>query len=309
MELTDTDSPNLVFTHSDIKAFLDCRRAWNWSYVDDLREPERKTGALALGTRVHAALEHYYRTGDDPVLEHDRLFKADLAWAELHGKPWEPDQLYEDAVKGRNCVVAHQQWLEETGEDSRFRVRAVEQTVETEIIPGITLRGKVDILFEDVETGFLYTNDWKTDGGFFGTAVREMLEKSWQHTVYGIASAGAYPDDVIDGAFYTVMKKAARLPAHPSELVHRWAVPGYRKSLARKRVILEQICRDMIDTMRKIELEGTHHAYPMPSQACRWCAFRGVCEVVDESPLAARAMLDEHFIRGARHARYESKST
>lgn len=293
----------IIVTHSDIKAYLNCRRSWLWSYVQDFKAPEKRHGALALGSRVHKAEEHYYRTGEDPVAEHDRLARIDVEWVEDHGKGWELDDLYEDIIKGRNCVVAHQEWLATTGADSRFEVVDVERVIEVEIIEGVKLRSKVDVLFREIDTGFLYINDLKTDGGWTG-GTREMLERSWQHTTYGIAATIAYPDEIIDGAFYTVMKKMKRPERSSKPLVERWPVPATRRVFKAKKIMLEQICRDMVETMGLIETEGTRHAYPSPGPECRWCDFKHPCEIVDESAMAARSMLDDKFIRGGRHARY-----
>src|SRR5690606_40430293 len=65
-----------IFTHSDISNFLTCRRKWYYDYVLDYRPPEPLTGPLALGSRVHAALEAYYKgETTDPV-----------AWIDTKGK-------------------------------------------------------------------------------------------------------------------------------------------------------------------------------------------------------------------------------
>lgn len=294
----------MIVTHSDIKNFLVCKRLWYWTYVSDFKKPEGVTGPLALGTRVHAALEHYYKTGGDPVVEHQRLAELDLATVGEEG--WGRDNLYEDIILGRNCVTAHQAWLEETGVDSQYEVFAVERKIEAEILPGVTLRCKTDVMFRDVDTGFLAINDLKTDGQSSGT--REVLERSWQAPTYDLVSLLAFPDEVIGNAFYTVMKKVKRPERSTKPLVERWHVPGLIPARDARRAQLEQICLDMIQTMERIESEGTKHAYPSPNPSCRWCDFKNPCDIVDETPMGARAMLDAQYTRGGRHARYESES-
>ena len=47
----------ITLSHSDISNYLQCKRKWNWSYLLDYSEPDKLTGALAIGSRVHAAIE------------------------------------------------------------------------------------------------------------------------------------------------------------------------------------------------------------------------------------------------------------
>lgn len=290
----------LVVTHSDIKTFLTCRRRWYWSYVLDFKKPEKLSGHLALGTRVHASLEEYYRDGKDPLEVHETLAMEDVAATEVADvPPWELDQLYKDIVVGRNCILAHQEWLADEGVDAPYVVETVEQTIEAPILGGaVTLRGKVDVLFRDVETGFLAVNDLKTAGK---KTVREELERSYQHHVYLAVLKLIHPERVVDSALYTVMFKGARAAS-----VERYRVPGTTRMAEAKLRQIEAICTEMLRALEQIETEGAANAYPTPQDACRWCEFSKPCEVFDESPLAARAMLDSEYTRGGRHHRYSS---
>ena len=294
----------IVITHSDIAAFLRCRRQWNWSYVSDFRLPERYDGARALGTRVHSALEWYYAGHGDPIAKHQELFLADLEAADDADAPsWVIDQLNKDCIIGRNCVTGHQEWLADTGADDPYDIVGAEQEVSAEILGGrVLLKGKVDVLFRERATGFLVVNDFKTDGGRPGT--REQLERSWQHHCYLIALRLSHPEDHVTSAHYTVMRKIARVASLKSPLVQRWRVPGTTRMADNKLEQLEQLCGDMLDTMEQIEATGASAAYPSPNHECQWCDFRQPCEVTDESTEAARAMLDREFIRGGRHGRY-----
>lgn len=294
----------LDVTYSDIQSFLTCRRSWYWSYVQDFRAPEKRTGALALGTRVHKSLEFYYRGNGDPVAEHDRLAREDLEYLEEYGYEWDVEKLYEDMIVGRNCVEGHQEWLEETGEDARYEIEAVEKVISAEIIPGVRLKSKVDLLFRDKENDFLVVNDWKTHGGW-GSA-REKLERSWQHTTYQIVAAEQYPDEIIGGACYTVMTKMKRIKSKKSSLVERFSVPSAQRTAERRTPMLKQICADILETIERSEMEGDRHIYPTPGEHCRWCEFKAPCLLTDDSPLAAKGLLEDKFTRGKKHARYDS---
>lgn len=296
----------VVITHSDIKNFLLCRRRWYWDYVQDWRKPESTVGALALGTRVHAALEHYYKGLGDPLARHEELFRADLEAAEeADAPPWALDQLYKDVIVGRNCVSGHQQWLEDTGADEIFDIVGAEMTVTAPILGGrVQILGKVDVLFRRRDNGFLVVNDLKTDGGRPG--VREQLERSWQHHIYLIALRLTDPTAIVGEAYYTIIRKLARPSRSTSPIVERHRVPGTTRMADTKLKQLEVICSEMLRTMANIETDGMNHAFPSPNHECQWCPFKQPCEVVDESVEAARAMLDREYIRGGRHGRYSA---
>lgn len=295
----------LIITYSDIQDFLTCRRRWHWHYVADFGKPDSLIGPLALGSRVHRAQEHYYGTGGDPLAFYEELVSEDLERIELDPKTpsWGLDQFYKDVIVGRNCVEAHLEWLEVTGSDDGLEVVDVERVVEAPLLGGrVMLRGKVDVLFRDTETGFLIVNDQKTAGGRSGA--RERLERSWQHHVYLIALRLSEPDEIVHKACYTVMQKVARRSRTKLPLVERFFVPGTTRTAPNKLRQLEAICSDMLESIERAATEGDAHAYPSPNYECTWCDFRAPCEIADESPVAVRAMLDREFVRGGRHSRY-----
>ena len=56
-------------SNSEIQTFKDCRRKWWLSYYRRLKpKSANMTGALALGSRIHEALDMYY-SKDIPLLE------------------------------------------------------------------------------------------------------------------------------------------------------------------------------------------------------------------------------------------------
>jgi hypothetical protein len=108
------------------------------------------------------------------------------------------------------------------------------------------------------------------------------------------------------GAMYTVLRKVSDTRRVTTPLVSRFRVPATTRTASYKLQQLEVICFEMLRAMENIDRSGTHHAYPTPSDACRWCDFRQPCDLADESPVASRAMLDRVYIRGGRHGRYDS---
>jgi hypothetical protein len=297
-----------VITHSDISAFLRCRRKWAWGFVDDYRTHERPVGAAHLGTRVHDAIEAWYINGDDPIEVHDRLVRADITQLETTDAPgWEVDQLYTEMIIGRNCITAHQQWLEETGADAEFEVVSVEEKLEAPILDGkAILRGKADVLFRSQNDGRIYVNDLKTTGA--QGSVRETFERSYQAPIY-VALAGMREGLTaadIGGAFYTVMRKTKNLARATRSTVERFSVPAIHRTAEARMAHIEQIATEMIATAEQYRAGAQVVAYPSPMESCRWCEFKQPCELQDENSEAAAAMLGAEYEYGRKHARYDA---
>jgi hypothetical protein len=300
----------VIITHSDLKNFLDCRRKWYFDYVLDYRSPEKKTGPLALGTRVHAALEAYY-SGEtsDPVAwieEASRNALSDLE-ADSDAMPWDISTMYEDIIIGRNCLTLYMEWLEDTDADALYKTVTVEEKVEVPILDGrAILRGKVDHLKEDVTSGIYCAEDFKTTADWRG-GLREQLERSYQHWCYLIAMQHNYPERIVDCAQYTVIHKYKKVPANPSNPpVQRFTVPATRRNLVAKTAQIERIALEMINLRDKTDPAVF---YPSPGQQCAWCDYKQPCEISDESPEAALALLSRgRYVQGTRYDRYKDQT-
>lgn len=305
------DNTPVIITHSDISQFLTCRRQWYYNYVLDYRPPEPLTGPLALGTRVHAALEAYY-TGQtsNPVAWIDEKGKADLEALDYadNVKPWDLTQMYEDMIIGRNCIKLYMEWLEETGADANYKVVSSEEKVEIPILDGrVILRGKVDILWEDVSSGLLCVNDFKTTADWGGD-LRGQLERSYQHWCYLIGMQYLYPERIVECAQYTVLRKVKKIPTTPPKapLIQRFTVPSTRRSLKMKTRQIERIAQEMLYLR---DQEDPAIFYPTPNKACSWCPYKSPCDIADESPEASLALLaNGGYVQGTRYDRYKEAS-
>lgn len=303
------DTP-VIITHSDIQNYLTCRRKWYYDYVLDFRSPEKPTGPLSLGTRVHAALEHYYLgETDDPVAWIEQKGRDDLAALDVNDetKPWDYDQMYEDMIIGRNCVELYMNWLTAESADANFRTVSVEEKVEVPILDGrATLRGKVDLLQEDITSGLMCSTDWKTTGDW-GGGLREQLERSYQHWCYLIALQYVYPDRNVECAQYTVIRKVKKIPATPpkSPLIQRFTVPATRRNISNKRAQIERIALEMINLRDKTDPAVF---YPTPAKHCSWCDYKAPCEIADESSETALVLLQNgRYAQGTRYDRYKTR--
>lgn len=307
--MPDSSTP-VIITHSDLSQFLTCRRQWHYNYVLDYRPPERPTGPLALGTRVHSALEAYYKgETDDPVAWIDAKGKEDLAALDYDNsaKPWDFTQMYEDMVMGRNCIKLYMEWLEETGADDNYRTVAVEEKVEVPILGGrAVLRGKVDLLKEDITSGLMCADDFKTSSDWGGD-LRGQLERSYQHWCYLIGLQYCYPDRNVECSQYTVLRKVKKIPPTPpkSPLIQRFTVPATRRAIGAKRAQIDRIATEMLALRDKEDLAVF---YPSPGRACAWCDYKSPCDLQDESAESALALLSNGgYVQGTRYDRYLDK--
>lgn len=307
--MPNNDTP-IIVTHSDLLKFLTCRRQWYYDYVLDFRPPEKLTGPLALGTRVHAALEAFYGgKTDDPVAWIDQKGREDLEVLDKakNVKSWDHSQMYEDMIVGRNCIVLYMDWLERTNADADYKTVSVEEKVETPILGGkAILRGKVDLLHENVMSGILCSNDFKTTSDWSGD-LRGQLERSYQHWCYLIALQHNYPDRIVECAQYTVIHKVKKIPTgNPkSPLVERFTVPSTRRAIGRKRNQIERIALEMINLQYK---EDQSIFYPSPGRHCTWCDYKTPCDIADDSTESAIALLGNgHYVQGTRYDRYKDK--
>ena len=301
-------SAPIVITHSDIESFLQCWRRFAWAYVHDLSPPEAVWGALPLGSRVHTAIEAHYN-GEDAVDVHDAAAKADLDLLEADSKrpPWALDQLYSDIIVGRNCVTSYLDFLK-AGGDAGLRVVGNERMVEVPFCGGaVILRGKIDRVFERDTDGAWIIDDLKTSS-VYRAGLRERLERSYQPFVYTTIERLRNPDFYVAGATFTVIKKVSNKRHTKDALVERFPIPAMESVVRTKMKQLERICYKIMNLIDEVQKEGhIVAAYPSPADHCRWCAFRHPCELADENPLSAEAMLDAEYRRGHKHARYDER--
>lgn len=296
----------LILTSSDLDSFLHCRRAWRWGYHDGFNLPDKVTGALALGNRVHVALEAYYRDGRDPLVEWEFLCKAAEAHLDAIGAPlWEHGKLYDDIIVGRNCIAAYLDWMALEAPDDGYAVEGVEEKLEAPILGGrVLLRGKIDLRMRRISDGALRTTDFKTSG-LQMTAVHHRLERSYQPVIYDWLLE-LVTGEKIAAATFRVIKKVSRRQ-HGDPKVEEFSVPGALRAREAKRRQIERIATEMIAISAKLDdpsRDADAIAYPNPTDACGWCDYRDPCREADENPIAATQMLRDLFTSGP-HERYE----
>ena len=154
-------------SNSEIQTFKDCRRRWWFTYYRRLQPKVKNyTGALALGSRIHEALDRHYSTGQDLLEAHADLVKADLKT--LTDAYRDTTELETEAELGRVMLEGYLEWVEIEGIDAELEMISTEEIIERPMMEGrVTLQGKIDMRVRRKIDGVRMFRDFKTVGGSF----------------------------------------------------------------------------------------------------------------------------------------------
>ena len=259
-------------------------------------------GPLALGSRVHAALEVYYK-GEGPLVEqYDLLLNEDRMLAASMGQ--DLSTLEQEGELGRLMLEGYLEWVAEEGIDSLYKIdRRRGDPRPCPMLDGkIHVIGKIDLRVQDVRDGAHLVLDHKT------TAALGDFEK-WAHmnpqlmtyqTLDFVNRTGDDKDQRLAGGVFRMLKKVKRgVRASP---------PFYRQHEVRHNVFtlrsfwtrLQGVLTDMLYARQMLD-DGADHrlvVYPTPTRDCTWwCPFFQVCPLMDDGS-DVDAMLDDLYVRG-----------
>jgi CRISPR/Cas system-associated exonuclease Cas4 (RecB family) len=295
-------------SNSEIQTFKDCRRRWWLTYYRNLK-PKNKdfTGALALGSRVHAALEQYYENGV-PLLEaHSRLVAAEKE--ELLADFRDVSALEKEAELGHIMLEGYLQWVEENGIDSELEVISNEEVITMPLFNGeVELTGKLDMRVRRRADGVRMFRDFKTVGGSLSDFAN-LAPMNEQILTYMLLEQ-TKPDEEhrSEGGIFTMLKKVRRAATARPPFYDQIEV---RHNVFTLRSFWDRIHGTIADIMRvrKALDEGespAFHAYPRPSRDCKWkCQFFNVCTMMDDGSAAEQA-ISEMFVEGDPYDYYDT---
>jgi len=305
------DDEVIGVSNSEIQMFQKCRRRWYLTYYERWRQRDvAVVGPLALGSRVHAALETYYK-GEGPLIEqYDLLLNEDRMLAASMGQ--DLSVLEQEGELGKLMLEGYLEWVAEEGIDSLYKVIGVEQILSMPMLEGrINVIGKIDLRVEDIRDGAHLVLDHKT------TAALGEFEK-WGHmnpqlmtyqTLDYVNRTGDDKDQRLAGGVFRMLKKVKRgVRATP---------PFYRQHEVRHNVFtlrsfwtrLQGVLTDMLYARQQLD-EGTDHrlvVYPTPTRDCTWwCPFFQVCPLMDDGS-DVDSMLNDLYVRADPYAYYKDK--
>jgi hypothetical protein len=289
--------PIVPVSNSEINQFKECRRKW-WlgTYRGLALKNKSVTGALALGTRVHYALEMYYTSDLDPIEVYTNLLENDIQTLESEGK--ELSDLMEEGNLGLIMVEGYLEWLEETGADANLEVISAEEKLSTMMLDNrVELRGKMDLRVRDRIDNSRKVLDHKTTVNF--SSFESVADLNEQLFTYMLLER-LKPDetDYTDGAIYNMLRKVKRSAKSKPPYYKRWITRHNQEGLNSFYYRLHGTLIDMIRVRDALDA-GTNPnivAYPTPTKDCTWrCPFYQVCLLIDEDNEAAEEMLEDLY--------------
>jgi len=286
-------------SNSEIQTFKDCRRRWWFSYYRRL-QPKYKdsTGALALGTRIHAALDDYYANGTNLLLAHNNLVNTEKAV--LLEKFLDVSELEKEAELGHIMLEGYLQWVEENGIDAELEMISTEEIITAPLFNGeVELTGKLDMRVRRKGDGVRMFRDFKTVGGSLGDFAN-LAPMNEQILTYMLLEATKVDEtERSDGGIFTMLKKVRRSAAARPPFYDQIEV---RHNIFTLRSFWDRIHGTITDLMRvRTALDKgespAFHAYPSPSRDCKWkCKFYSVCTLVDDGSASEQAISEMYEV-------------
>jgi hypothetical protein len=286
-------------SNSELSTFGDCRRKWYLHYYKQWHRREKSfSGPLALGSRVHKALELYYNDVMDPTIEDadlvghwHELVRADRELMDLDYR--DPTDFENEAELGRIMLEGYLQWNEDEGIDADLEIVSSEERLSVPMLDGrVHLMGKIDQRVRRKIDGVRLLRDFKTSGNPADNAKTSHMDE--QFLTYMVLEATQKNEtERVEGALITVLKKvkrtaAARPPFYDQiEVRHNvFTLRNFWTRLQGKLMTLMSV-RDALD-------QGADHhlvAYPRPTRDCSWkCDFYAICPMFDDGSAVDQAL-------------------
>jgi RecB family exonuclease len=282
-------------SNSEIQTFKDCRRRWWFTYYRRLRpKVENYTGALALGSRIHEALDQYYSTGIPLLDAHSKLVAKDMKT--LTDQYRDTTELETEAELGRVMLEGYLEWVELEGIDAEIEMISTEEIIERPMMDGrVTLQGKIDMRVRRKIDGVRMFRDFKTVGSSF-TEFGSTAHMNEQILTYMLLEeAQNQGGERSEGGIFTMLRKVKRgayaKPPFYGQIEVRHNAFTLRSFWQR----LEGTLEDMLRVRDGLDAGESHYklAYPKPSRDCKWkCPFFSICPLVDDGSAAEAAISD-----------------
>jgi len=290
--MTDT----LKISNSEIQTFKDCRRRWWLTYYRRLKpKVQNFTGALALGSRIHEALDRHYSTGQDLLEAHTELVKEDIK--KLQDEFRDTSSMESEAELGHIMLEGYLEWVEQEGIDAELEMISTEEILERPMLDGkVILQGKIDMRVRRKIDGARMIRDFKTVGGSFADfgAMAHMNEQVKTYMLLDEVQEGEEGERT-DGAIFTMLRKVKRGAYAKPPFYDQIEVRHNRFTLRAFLDQLEGTLTDMLNVREALDAGESHYrnAYPTPSKDCKWkCQFFAICPLFDDGSAAEAALSD-----------------
>lgn len=303
-------NPDLVpISNSELQCFKSCKRKWWLAYYRGLRPKQSKAfGPLALGTRLHAALEGYYADNLDLVQEYVRLLQIDRV--KLTATEQDTAKFDSEGELGRIMLEGYVNWLEETGADSGLEIVGAEKKVSALLMNDkVELRGKLDLRVKRRVDNVRLFLDHKSVASFDSiTRTAHMSEQGMMYQLLETLTTEE-GDERCDGLIYNMLRKVKRSANARPPFYERLEVHWNRKTMQAFWSRLHGTISEMLRVREQLDkgADHTYVAFPTPTQDCTWkCEFFAVCPMFDDGS-AAEELIDVYYTQDDPYQRYENE--
>lgn len=296
-------SDQLIVSNSSIQTFKQCRRKFWLEHYRTLRPKLKETtGALALGSRVHLALEIYYgeigsgvaSTDVDLVSIWKQLCEDDRDLIMMEGL--DTTTFDNEAELGRIMLEGYLEWIAEEGIDSDLEILSQEERLDADFLDGrVKVVGKIDQRVRRRSDGARLIRDFKTSANFGD--LYKTIEMNEQFILYMVLEMLKKDEkDRVGGAIVTALKKNKRTAAAKPPFYEQIEVGHNIFTLRNFYMRLQGELQQIVDMWDRLDAGEDHHvvAYPSPSRDCSWkCPFNQVCPMFDDGSDVERALEDQ----------------
>ena len=295
-------------SNSELQTFKDCRRRWWLTYYRRLQPRNRDmTGALAFGSRIHAALDDHYAKGLNLIQAHSDLVEVDRKL--LLENFQDTQQLDQEAEMGRIMLEGYEQWVEEEGIDAELEVISTEETIIAPLFNGeVELQGKLDMRVRRKADGVRMFRDFKTVGGSLSDFANLAPMNEQVLTYMLLESTKKDEAERSEGGIFTMLKKVKRTanarPPFYDQIEIRHNVFTMRSFWNR----IHGTISDLMNVRKALDTGAEHAfvAYPHPTRDCKWkCQFFAICPMFDDGSAVEQALSDSYEVADP-YAYYES---
>lgn len=267
----------MYISPSSISAFLSCRKKWAYGRV---YHESSVTPAFFLGSAVHFALEHFYRSGANPLDSLHLWAAREFARLEEAGVVGlDRTKLLEQITLGGKMLEGYLRFYGETPEaDQSIRVLSTE--IEFKVpIPGTTdgfLVGKMDGILRDTD-GWLWVLESKTYSSLpkQHNLNLQTLAYTWAANEMATSNDPTFRDvgiasgERVYGSLYNGLRKQAPSDRVIKDLfVREWVMRNSHELRSFARIL-----RDVHETMAAPDVR----IFPTMTQECSWCTFNSPC--------------------------------
>lgn len=297
-------------SNSEIQTFKSCKRKWYFSYYRRLKTKSiRVSGPLALGTRVHEALDQHYSTGVPLLSAYKGLLDTDKQIAEDN---WlDMGEVESEGELGRIMLEGYEEWVAEEGIDAELDMISTEEILSMPMMDGeVELQGKIDMRVRRKSDGTRLIRDFKTLAQF--SSIEETAQINEQVLTYMLLErANNPPGERSDGAIFTMLRKVKRTANAKPPFYKQMEVFHNEFTMRAFWQHLHGVVGDLMRTKKALD-DGVSHqfvAYPTPSGDCTWkCPFFTICPMADDGSGLEDA-IKEMYVEGDPYDYYKDGKT